>query len=254
MRKYFMKDKSKNKTSFGFKEVDSDKKADLVGSVFDTVSKNYDLMNDLMSFGIHRLWKKVTIETSGIKDHFVVLDLASGTGDMVKLMRDKISEKGTLILSDINASMLNEGRNRLIDEGIEDVHPAQIDAQFLPFKDNTFDAIFVGFGIRNFTNIKVGLKEMRRCLKDNGNLIILEFSNPQSGIFQNIYDWYSFRILPKIGKLVANDENSYKYLVESIRMHPNQEKLKSMIIDSGYNKCKFFNLLNGVVAIHKAVK
>ena len=124
----------------------------------------------------------------------------------------------------------------------------------LPFKDNTFDAIFVGFGIRNFTNIKVGLEEMRRCLKDNGNLIILEFSSPQSGIFQNIYDWYSFKILPKIGKLVANDENSYKYLVESIRMHPNQEKLKSMIIDSGYNKCKFFNLLNGVVAIHKAVK
>ena len=138
-----MKEKNKNKTSFGFKEVDPDKKADLVGSVFDTVSKNYDLMNDLMSFGIHRLWKKVTIETSGIKDDFIVLDLAGGTGDMVKLMRDKVSEKGTLILSDINASMLNEGRNRLIDEGIEDVHAAQIDAQFLPFKDNTFDLITI---------------------------------------------------------------------------------------------------------------
>ena len=161
-----MKKDNKDKTSFGFKEVDSDKKADLVGNVFDTVSKNYDLMNDLMSFGIHRLWKKVTIETSGIKEHFKVLDLAGGTGDMVKLMRDKISpESGMLILSDINASMLNEGRNRLIDEGIEDIQTAQIDAQFLPFKDNTFDLITIAFGLRNVTHKEKALISINRALK-----------------------------------------------------------------------------------------
>ena len=187
-----MKEENKNKTSFGFKEVDSDKKADLVGSVFDTVSKNYDLMNDLMSFGIHRLWKKVTIETSGIKDDFIVLDLAGGTGDMVKLMRDKISEKGTLILSDINASMLNEGRNRLIDEGIEDVHPAQIDAQFLPFKDNTFDLITIAFGLRNVTDKETALRSIYKALKPGGKLIILEFSKPQNEVFREIYDLFSF--------------------------------------------------------------
>ena len=187
-----MKEKNKNKTSFGFKEVDSDKKADLVGSVFDTVSKNYDLMNDLMSFGIHRLWKKVTIETSGIKDDFIVLDLAGGTGDMVKLMRDKISEKGTLILSDINASMLNEGRNRLIDEGIEDVHAAQIDAQFLPFKDNTFDLITIAFGLRNVTDKETALVSIYKALKPGGKLIILEFSKPQNEVFREIYDLFSF--------------------------------------------------------------
>ena len=249
-----MKDKSKNKTSFGFKEVDSDKKADLVGSVFDTVSKNYDLMNDLMSFGIHRLWKKVTIETSGIKDHFVVLDLASGTGDMVKLMRDKISEKGTLILSDINASMLNEGRNRLIDEGIEDVHPAQIDAQFLQFKDNTFDLITIAFGLRNVTDKETALESIYKALKPGGKLIILEFSKPQNEVFREIYDLFSFEVIPKIGEIIAQTEESYRYLAESIRMHPTQEELKKMLEETGFSKCRYENLTNGIVAIHSGQK
>ena len=254
MHKYFMKDKSKNKTSFGFKEVDSDKKADLVGSVFDTVSKNYDLMNDLMSFGIHRLWKKVTIETSGIKDHFVVLDLAGGTGDMVKLMRDKISEKGTLILSDINASMLHEGRNRLIDEGIEDVHPAQIDAQFLPFKDNTFDLITIAFGLRNVTDKETALRSIYKALKPGGKLIILEFSKPQNEVFREIYDLFSFEVIPKIGEIIAQTEESYRYLAESIRMHPTQEELKKMLEETGFSKCSYKNLTNGIVAIHSGQK
>ena len=254
MHKYFMKDKSKNKTSFGFKEVDSDKKADLVGSVFDTVSKNYDLMNDLMSFGIHRLWKKVTIETSGIKDHFVVLDLAGGTGDMVKLMRDKISEKGTLILSDINASMLNEGRNRLIDEGIEDVHHAQIDAQFLPFKENTFDLITIAFGLRNVTDKETALGSIYKALKPGGKLIILEFSKPKNEVFREIYDLFSFEVIPKIGEIIAQTEESYRYLAESIRMHPTQEELKKMLEETGFSKCRYENLTNGIVAIHSGQK
>ena len=249
-----MKEKNKNKTSFGFKEVDPDKKADLVGSVFDTVSKNYDLMNDLMSFGIHRLWKKVTIETSGIKDDSIVLDLAGGTGDMVKLMRDKISEKGTLILSDINASMLNEGRNRLIDEGIEDVYAAQIDAQFLPFKDNTFDLITIAFGLRNVTDKETALGSIYRALKPGGKLIILEFSKPQNEVFREIYDLFSFEVIPKIGEIIAQTEESYRYLAESIRMHPTQEELKKMLEDTGFSKCRYENLTNGIVAIHSGQK
>ena len=197
-----MKEKNKNKTSFGFKEVDSDMKADLVGSVFDTVSKNYDLMNDLMSFGIHRLWKKVTIETSGIKDDFVVLDLAGGTGDMVKLMRDKISEKGTLILSDINASMLNEGRDRLIDEGIEDVHAAQIDAQFLPFRDNTFDLITIAFGLRNVTDKETALGSIYKALKPGGKLIILEFSNHKMKLLEKYTIFSLSKLYQKLGNLL----------------------------------------------------
>ena len=249
-----MKEKNKNKTSFGFKEVDSDKKADLVGSVFDTVSKNYDLMNDLMSFGIHRLWKKVTIETSGIKDDFVVLDLAGGTGDMVKLMRDKISEKGTLILSDINASMLNEGRDRLIDEGIEDVYAAQIDAQFLPFRDNTFDLITIAFGLRNVTDKETALGSIYKALKPGGKLIILEFSKPQNEAFREIYDLFSFEVIPKIGEIIAQTEESYRYLAESIRMHPTQEELKKMLEETGFSKCRYENLTNGIVAIHSGQK
>ena len=248
-----MKKDNKNKTNFGFKEVDSDKKADLVGGVFDTVSENYDLMNDLMSFGIHRLWKKVTIETSGIKSDFVVLDLAGGTGDMVKLMRDKISDKGTLILSDINASMLNEGRNRLIDEGIKDIQTAQIDAQYLPFQDNTFDLITIAFGLRNVTNKKEALSEMYRVLSPGGKLVILEFSKIWAPL-SKIYDGFSFNILPKLGKIFAKDESSYQYLVESIRMHPDQKTLQSMMQNQGFDNTSFQNLSGGIVAIHQGYK
>ena len=245
-----MKKDNKDKTNFGFKEVDSDMKANLVGNVFDTVSGNYDLMNDLMSFGIHRLWKRITIETTGIRNDFKVLDLAGGTGDMVKLMREKISEKGTLILSDINASMLEEGRNRLIDQGIEDVHMAQIDAQFLPFEDDTFDLITIAFGLRNVTHKEKALQSILKALKPGGKLVILEFSKPQNEVFREIYDLFSFEVIPKIGELIAQTEESYRYLAESIRMHPTQEELKEMLEKSGFTKCKYENLTNGIVAIH----
>jgi len=249
-----MKKDKPNKTNFGFKEVDADEKADLVGNVFDTVSENYDLMNDLMSFGIHRLWKKVTIETSGLREDFVVLDLAGGTGDMVKLMREKISERGTLILSDINQSMLMEGRDRLINEGIEGIHAAQIDAQFLPFQDNTFDLITIAFGLRNVTDKEKALKAILKALKPGGKLVILEFSRPQNEAFREIYDLFSFEVIPKIGALIAQTEESYRYLAESIRMHPTQDELKAMMEASGFTKCKFDNLTNGVVAIHSGQK
>ena len=249
-----MKKDNKDKTNFGFKEVDSDMKANLVGNVFDTVSGNYDLMNDLMSFGIHRLWKRITIETTGIRNDFKVLDLAGGTGDMVKLMREKISEKGTLILSDINASMLEEGRNRLIDQGIEDVHMAQIDAQFLPFEDDTFDLITIAFGLRNVTHKEKALQSILKALKPGGKLVILEFSKPQNEVFREIYDLFSFEVIPKIGELIAQTEESYRYLAESIRMHPTQEELKRMLEKSGFTKCKYENLTNGIVAIHSGQK
>ena len=249
-----MKKDNKGKTNFGFKEVDSDMKANLVGNVFDTVSGNYDLMNDLMSFGIHRLWKRITIETTGIRNDFKVLDLAGGTGDMVKLMREKISEKGTLILSDINASMLEEGRNRLIDQGIEDVHMAQIDAQFLPFEDDTFDLITIAFGLRNVTHKEKALQSILKALKPGGKLVILEFSKPQNEVFREIYDLFSFEVIPKIGELIAQTEESYRYLAESIRMHPTQEELKEMLEKSGFTKCKYENLTNGIVAIHSGQK
>ena len=249
-----MKKDNKDKTNFGFKEVDSDMKANLVGNVFDTVSGNYDLMNDLMSFGIHRFWKRITIETTGIRNDFKVLDLAGGTGDMVKLMREKISEKGTLILSDINASMLEEGRNRLIDQGIEDVHMAQIDAQFLPFEDDTFDLITIAFGLRNVTHKEKALQSILKALKPGGKLVILEFSKPQNEVFREIYDLFSFEVIPKIGELIAQTEESYRYLAESIRMHPTQEELKTMLEKSGFTKCKYENLTNGIVAIHSGQK
>jgi len=241
-------------TSFGFRQVNEKDKTDLVADVFDSVAQNYDLMNDLMSFGIHRLWKKIAIETSGLREDFKVLDLAGGTGDMVKLMRNKISNKGSIILSDINWSMLKEGRDRLIDEGVEDVQIAQIDAQYLPFKDNTFDLITIAFGLRNVTNKKTALKSMLSSLKPGGKLMILEFSRPTNEFFRELYDIFSFEVIPKIGEFVAQSEDSYRYLAESIRMHPTQEELKDLMESAGFSSCNFDNLTNGVVAIHSGKK
>ena len=241
-------------TNFGFRQVNEKDKADLVGGVFDSVAQNYDLMNDLMSFGIHRLWKKVTIETSGLRENFKVLDLAGGTGDMVKLMRNKISNKGSLILSDINWSMLREGRDRLIDEGIEDVQIAQIDAQYLPFKNNTFDLITIAFGLRNVTDKKAALESILSSLKPGGKLIILEFSRPTNEFFRELYDIFSFEVIPKIGEFVAQSEDSYRYLAESIRMHLTQEELKDLMESAGFSNCNFDDLTNGVVAIHPGKK
>ena len=249
-----MTSNNSKQTSFGFRQVDEKDKADLVGDVFDSVAQNYDLMNDLMSFGIHRLWKKIAVETSGLREDFIVLDLAGGTGDMVKLMRSKVSNKGSIILSDINWSMLKEGRNRLIDEGVEDVQIAQIDAQYLPFKDNTFDLITIAFGLRNVTDKKAALESILSSLKPGGKLMILEFSRPTNEFFRELYDIFSFEVIPKIGEFVAQSEDSYRYLAESIRMHPTQEELKDLMESVGFSNCNFDDLTNGVVAIHSGKK
>ena len=249
-----MTSNNSKQTSFGFRQVDEKDKADLVGDVFDSVAQNYDLMNDLMSFGIHRLWKKIAVETSGLREDFIVLDLAGGTGDMVKLMRSKISNKGSIILSDINWSMLKEGRNRLIDEGVEDVQIAQIDAQYLPFKDNTFDLITIAFGLRNVTDKKAALESILSSLKPGGKLMILEFSRPNNEFFRELYDVFSFEVIPKIGEFVAQSEDSYRYLAESIRMHPTQEELRDLMESAGFSNCNFDDLTNGVVAIHSGKK
>jgi len=249
-----MSDKITKDTSFGFRQIDSREKSKMVGNVFDTVASNYDLMNDLMSFGIHRLWKRVAIESSSLRKDSNVLDLAGGTGDMVKLMRDKVGEEGLIVLSDINRSMLEEGRDRLINDGVEGINIAQIDAQFIPFEDETFDLITIAFGLRNVTDKDKAMRSMLRSLKKGGKLIVLEFSRPTNEIFREIYDVFSFEIIPKIGELIANTEESYRYLAESIRMHPTQEELKTMMEEVGFKDCNYENLTNGVVAIHSGVK
>jgi demethylmenaquinone methyltransferase/2-methoxy-6-polyprenyl-1,4-benzoquinol methylase len=238
------------KTHFGYQEVDELEKKKFVGDVFTSVAKNYDVMNDAMSFGMHRLWKKILVELASIGEEDFILDIASGTGDISKLI-SKEYPNTNIVMSDINYEMLDEGRNRAIDESFSrNCHFCQLSGEELPFKDNTFDVITVGFGLRNFTNKERGLKEMKRCLKKNGKLLVLEFSKPINPVLSKIYDWYSFNILPKLGSLLANDSDSYQYLAESIRMHPDQDKLKNMMLTSGLSNCKFFNLLNGIVAIH----
>ena len=240
------------KTHFGFKEVDEKDKSTHVGEVFSSVAENYDIMNDAMSIVMHRLWKKILVELASISDDEMVLDIASGTGDIAKLIsREYPNTK--IFMTDINMDMLSEGRDRSINESFyKNCHFCQLSGEKMPFKNRTFDLITIGFGLRNFTDKEAGLREMRRCLKQNGKLLILEFSKPTNHLFSKIYDWYSFNILPKLGALLANDSDSYQYLAESIRMHPDQEALKSMIIESGFSECKFYNLLNGVVSIHVA--
>jgi demethylmenaquinone methyltransferase/2-methoxy-6-polyprenyl-1,4-benzoquinol methylase len=242
-------------THFGFREVPTGEKAKLVRSVFDSVAGKYDLMNDLMSLGIHRLWKRIAVQLSHVRYGEKVLDLAGGTGDMTALFRERVGDKGRVILSDINAEMLKRGRDRLIDDGaVDGIGYAQIDAEKLPFPDNHFDCVCIAFGLRNVTHKEEALKSMYRVLKPGGRAIILEFSEAQGALFKKTYDLYSFKLLPLIGKLVAGDEESYRYLAESIRMHPNQEKLKRMMIDAGFERCEYFNLTHGVVAIHRGYK
>ena len=238
------------KTHFGYTEVDESEKSKHVGEVFSSVSKNYDIMNDAMSIGMHRLWKKILVELASVNERDIILDIASGTGDIPKLISREYP-RTSIFMSDINYEMLDEGRNRAINESFNsNCSFCQLSGEKLPFKNKTFDLITVGFGLRNFTNKEKGLNEMKRCLKKNGKLLILEFSKPINPIFSKIYDWYSFNILPRLGSLLANDSDSYQYLAESIRMHPDQEQLKKMMQDQGYRECKFYNLLNGVVAIH----
>jgi demethylmenaquinone methyltransferase/2-methoxy-6-polyprenyl-1,4-benzoquinol methylase len=240
------------KTHFGFKEVDVNKKAEHVGDVFHSVAEEYDLMNDAMSFGMHRLWKKMLIELSELSEGSVALDIASGTADIPRLINKKFKSV-SMHVTDINASMLALGKERAINENFfHNCNFALASGESLPYQDQTFDLVTVGFGLRNFTDKEKGLREMKRVLKPDGVLLILEFSKPTNSFFSKVYDWYSFNIIPKLGSFLANDSKSYQYLAESIRMHPDQETLKNMVLHAGFNDCKFYNLVNGVVAIHQA--
>ena len=222
-------------THFGYKQVNVEEKAGKVAEVFHSVAGNYDLMNDLMSGGVHRLWKRVTIEMSGVRPGHHVLDIAGGTGDLAAKFSKIVGPEGTVVLADINDSMLKVGRDRLVDRGITDnVRFSQADAQYLPFPDNTFDVITIAFGLRNVTDKDMALRSMLRVLKPGGKLLVLEFSKPPTQLLSKIYDGYSFNILPKLGKLFANDADSYQYLAESIRMHPDQETLMGMMENAGF--------------------
>jgi len=239
-----------DKTHFGFKSVATDEKAGMVRDVFDSVASRYDLMNDLMSAGLHRLWKRYTISQAALRPGNVVLDLAGGTGDLAREFSRKVGKDGHVVLADINAAMLRQGRNRLVDAGVSgNVTIAQVDAQNLPFADSTFDCITIAFGLRNVTDKDAALASMLRVLKPGGKAMILEFSEPNKAI-KPAYDLYSFKVLPTLGKLVANDPDSYQYLAESIRMHPDQETLKSMMEAAGFERCRFHNLAAGIVALH----
>lgn len=242
-------------THFGYKQVNVEEKAGKVAEVFHSVAGNYDLMNDLMSGGIHRLWKRVTIEMSGVRPGHTVLDIAGGTGDLAAKFSRIVGPEGTVVLADINDSMLKVGRDRLVDRGITDnVRFSQADAQYLPFPDNTFDVITIAFGLRNVTDKDMALRSMLRVLKPGGKLLVLEFSKPPNSLLSKIYDGYSFSILPKLGKLFANDADSYQYLAESIRMHPDQETLMGMMDSAGFANTDYHNMTGGIVALNRGVK
>jgi demethylmenaquinone methyltransferase/2-methoxy-6-polyprenyl-1,4-benzoquinol methylase len=245
---------SKPKAHFGYQQIDPKDKSEKVKYIFDNVVEGYDLMNDLMSFGIHRIWKRVAVEMSEIRPNSFFLDLAGGTGDMVKLMAPRLSHEGTAILSDINEKMLVSGRDKLIDLGISNFLSVQIDAQILPFKQDSFDVISIAFGLRNVTDKTKALNSILDCLKPGGKLIVLEFSKPTNEMLREIYDIYSFEIIPKLGEIVLSSEESYRYLAESIRMHPNQEELKDLFEECGFENCNYENLTNGIVAIHTGTK
>ena len=246
---------SEKTTDFGYKQVNVEEKAGKVAEVFHSVAGNYDLMNDLMSGGIHRVWKRVTIEMSGVRPGHHVLDIAGGTGDLAAKFSRIVGPEGTVVLADINDSMLKVGRDRLVDRGITDnVRFSQADAQHLPFPDNTFDVITIAFGLRNVTDKDMALRSMLRVLKPGGKLLVLEFSKPPNPLLSKIYDGYSFNVLPRLGKLFANDANSYQYLAESIRMHPNQETLLQMMDTAGFENTDYHNMTGGIVALHRGVK
>lgn len=242
-------------THFGYQTVNAKDKQRKVADVFDSVASKYDVMNDLMSFGIHRLWKRVTIDSSGARSGNQILDLAGGTGDLSKRFSRIVGSTGKVVLADINASMLNVGRDKLSNEGyVGNIEYVQANAEELPFEDNTFDVITIAFGLRNVTDKQKALNSMTRVLKPGGRLLVLEFSKPQSALMSKVYDLYSFSALPLMGKLVANDSESYQYLAESIRMHPDQNTLKSMMEEAGLVRVTYQNMTNGVVALHRGVK
>jgi demethylmenaquinone methyltransferase/2-methoxy-6-polyprenyl-1,4-benzoquinol methylase len=244
-----------NSTHFGYETVNTEEKAGRVRQVFDSVASRYDIMNDLMSFGVHRLWKRYAIELTGVRKGQRVLDLAAGTGDLSARFAGLVGPKGEVVFSDINAAMLEQGRQRMANDGlVGNVRYVQADAQYLPFPDNHFDCVTIAFGLRNVTDKQRALNSMYRVLKPGGRLLVLEFSKVEMQLLKSTYDFYSFKLLPKIGKVVANDEESYRYLAESIRMHPDQETLKGMMEKAGFDRAEFFNLTGGVVAVHRGFK
>ena len=239
-------------THFGFESVDEQDKARRVRGVFDSVAPKYDLMNDLMSLGLHRAWKTYTVLVANVREGQQVLDIAGGTGDLALAFAPKVGPNGRVVHTDINEAMLREGRNRLLDAGVS-LPTLVCDAEQLPFADASFDLVTVAFGLRNMTHKEQALREMNRVLKPGGKLLVLEFSKVAKPL-EKIYDWYSFRVLPRIGKMVANDDASYQYLAESIRVHPDQETLKALMQNTGFGHVDYHNLSGGVVALHVGIK
>ncbi|MEN8800750.1 MAG: bifunctional demethylmenaquinone methyltransferase/2-methoxy-6-polyprenyl-1,4-benzoquinol methylase UbiE [Thiogranum sp.] len=247
-----MKDKT---THFGYEQVDWKDKQGRVAGVFDSVANSYDIMNDAMSLGIHRLWKRFAVEQAGARPGQTILDLAGGTGDLAARLSSLVGAQGEVIIGDINASMLSVGRERLLDKGITgNVDFVQANAENLPFPDGSFDCITIAFGLRNVTDKKKALESMYRVLKPGGRVLVLEFSKPVIPGLRQIYDFYSFNVLPVMGRLIAKDEKSYRYLAESIRMHPDQENLKLMMETAGFENCDYFNLSGGIVALHRGFR
>lgn len=250
-----MANNTNNTTHFGYKDVPTEEKQAMVADVFHSVAAKYDVMNDLMSFGVHRLWKRFTIDMSGVRPGNKVLDLAGGTGDLTKKFSKIVGPSGKVVLADINSSMLEVGRERLTNQGyVGNIEYVQANAQYLPFEDNTFDVITIAFGLRNVTDKDEALRSMFRVLKPGGRLLVLEFSQTNNPLLKKAYDLYSFTALPLMGKIVTNDSESYKYLAESIRMHPDQETLKGMMQDAGFNRVSYHNMTGGMVALHRGIK
>ncbi len=250
-----MSEGTPNSTHFGYKTVESDQKADMVAGVFHSVAAKYDIMNDVMSFGIHRMWKRFTIESAGARPGMKVLDLAGGTGDLTAKFSHIVGDKGQVTLADINDSMLKVGREKLRDKGIVgNVNYVQANAEALPFPDNHFDIITIAFGLRNVTDKDAAIRSMLRVLKPGGKLLVLEFSKPKHDVMRKVYDLYSFKVMPKMGALITQDAESYEYLAESIRMHPDQETLKDMMVDAGFEQVEYTNMTDGIVALHKGYK
>ena len=245
----------KESTHFGFETISASEKANRVKAVFDSVATRYDLMNDLMSFGIHRVWKRIAVELAGIRRGQKILDLASGTGDLAARFAGLTGPEGLVVMSDINAAMLEQGRRRMADQGlVGNIAYIQVNAEKIPFPENSFDCISIAFGLRNVTSKQQALNEMQRVLRPGGRVLVLEFSHPQGQTLSKLYDLYSFHLLPKIGRMVTNDEASYRYLAESIRMHPDQETLKEMMQQAGLERCDYHNLTGGIVAVHRGFK
>jgi demethylmenaquinone methyltransferase/2-methoxy-6-polyprenyl-1,4-benzoquinol methylase len=242
-------------TDFGFERVPREDKARRVRGVFDSVAERYDLMNDLMSAGTHRLWKRFTLALANLRAGQQALDVAGGTGDLAAGLARQVGARGLIVLSDLNAAMLSRGRDRLLDEGfVGNVATVQADAERLPFAADTFDCITIGFGLRNVTDKAAALSSMARVLKPGGQLLVLEFSHPRLPGLQRLYDAYSFHVLPWLGRVVAHDAASYRYLAESIRVHPDQERLLQMLKDTGLEGCRYHNLSGGIVAVHRGYK